>query len=98
MSAAFALGMLPFSSTRPACCVTPINVPTVSKRSVKRNVNTITTNLIERMPAKSNLKRRGEAGRLNGTHPSGTVVTPKGIPMIVVARIAMRIAPGTLRR
>ena len=45
----------------------------------------------------SNLNRSGASGSENGFHPSGTVVTPNGIPTIVVNAIPIRIAPGTFR-
>ena len=54
-------------------------------------------NLIESTPAHSNLQNNGAAGRLKGFHPSGIAVTPNGMPIIVVAIIAIRIEPGTLR-
>lgn len=52
----------------------------------------------ERTFAKSKLKTAGAEGRLIGDHPSqppnGTVIF-NGIPMMVVIRIPIKMAPGT---
>ena len=42
-------------------------------------------------------KRCGSAGVEKGVQSFATLVTPKGIPIIVVRAIAMRIEPGTFR-
>ena len=89
--------MLPFSSIRFPCSATPIKVPIVSKISVNKKVKKTPKNLRERTPAHSNLKRNGALGTETGLKFSGTAVTPKGIPITVVAAMPIRIAPGTLR-
>ena len=95
--APFTFGIFPFSSTRPACSVTPIRVPIVSNKSVNKNVKNTMKNFPVRTLPHSNLNRSGASGSENGFHPSGTVVTPNGIPTIVVNAIPIRIAPGTFR-
>ena len=53
-------------------------------------------NLSERTLPHSNMKKCGAAGVETGVKFSGIVVTPNGIPMIVVIIIPIKIEPGTL--
>ena len=87
-----------------APAATPRRVPIVSNKSVNRNVKKITKNcprtakenfpVVEEItiPLKSKAKRYGFDGRENGLKFSGIVVTPKGIPIIVVMMIPIRMA------
>ena len=49
---------------------------------------------MQKIPLKSNAKKCGADGVENGLKSSPIVVTPKGIPIIVVMMIPIRIAPG----
>ena len=72
----------------------------MSKISTKRNETNTIKNLKERTFEKSKLSTAGAEGRLIGDQPSqppkGTVIF-KGMPMMVVIKIPIKIAPGTLK-
>ena len=50
--------------------------------------------VVQKIPLKSNAKKCGADGAENGLKFSGIVVTPNGIPIIVVMIIPIRIAQG----
>ena len=76
---------------------TPISVPTVSKKSTKKKVNTTTQNSGLAISEKSILQNIGESDGGMETTPSGIFVIPRGIPTIVITIIPIRIPPVTLR-
>ena len=59
ISAPLILGSFPSLSSMPALVDTPINVPSVSKRSTKRNANITTTNSSENTFLKSSFPNTG---------------------------------------
>ena len=59
ISAPLILGSFPSLSSMPAFVDTPIRVPSVSKRSTKRNANTTTTNSSENTFLKSSFPNTG---------------------------------------
>ena len=69
----------------------------MSNKSVNKKVKNTMKNFPVRTLPHSNSNKRGAFGIETGDHPSGIVVTPKGIPTIVVKAIPIRIAPGTFR-
>ena len=89
--------IFPSLSFKLACSATPIKVPSVSNISVKRNVIRTTKNFKDKAFAHSNLNKYGAAGVANGLKFSGMLVTPNGIPIIVVTATPIRIEPGTFK-
>ena len=87
-------GMLPFSSTIPARLLTPISVPIVSNISINRKVITQIAISTDNMLLHSNFIRIGDMEGGVSRNPV-KLVTPRGIPMMVVARIPINNAPTT---
>ena len=96
MKACFSLGIRPFSSTILAFVLTPTSVPTVSNKSMKRNVKTMTSISRVKMLCHSNLQNIGAIDSGVETMPLNSVI-PIGMPMTVVTRIPMSIAPLTFK-
>src|SRR5665648_297044 len=70
----------------------------VSNISTNNNVNTTTSISHEKIssnPTNLNATSLTDGGKLKILNPSGTIVTPNGIPIIVVAIIPNSIAPFT---
>ena len=88
--------ILPLSSTKLALVHTPTSVPTVSNISIKRNVNTTTTMSSVKILSSSNWQKIGAIDSGCDTTPLNSV-TPIGIPISMVTRIPISIAPGVLR-
>lgn len=91
---------LPFSSISSVPEAAPISVPRVLKMSIKIRENIITITSSDRTDLKSNWKKVGDmdCGVENGTKPSGIWVIPKGMPITVVAMMAIKNAPFTLKK
>ncbi len=91
------LGSLPSLSSIFDFDATPASVPTVSNISTNKNVNTAINICVENTCEKSNLNAIGstDGGSENILNPSGIVVIPIGMPMIVVIIIPNNNAPLT---
>lgn len=91
--ACLALGRCPFLSSIPALLVTPTSVPTVSKKSTKKKVNTTIQKSSEAIPEKSIFANMGLIGGGIAIRESGRDVIPSGIERAVMIRIPHSIEP-----
>ena len=91
-------GRLPSLSSILALPATPSTVPRVEKKSPKNAINTHTQKLDDAKLEKSKLKQIEPISEASGMAKmcSGSVVTPKGMPKIVMAAMPMSMAPFTL--
>ena len=91
-------GRLPFSSSMLARLATASTVPSVEKKSPKKHTNTRISPLAVNTPLKSRLNMTLPSSPKSGTAATPlSVVTPRGMPMSVVAMMLMRMAPLTFR-
>ena len=97
------LGSLPSLSSMPALLAVPMRVPTVSKQSQMAKVMMAVSrgkrpNCIKPLKPSVNTapKVGARAPKPWNTMLSGKVVTPKGMPTMVVAMMPIKMAPLTL--